>query len=195
MRFKTFYLKETTSNSLIVVDIQPSYKKYFGFKVSDLCDHLINSDYDKILYLYNGPELGMETKDDILNFLIEDGLDYDEEKVEQIPNMTFYEKNYAFFRDMMDDGYDEDDIIKLIKYMIDNKIDNSQNIDDETFEELDIEPLGSGNRIWIPEVLDELKKYNNIILCGGGRNECLREIEIALKVLNKPYKLLNKFVY
>lgn len=194
MRFKTFYLKETTSNSLIVVDIQPSYKKYFGFKVSDLCDHLINSDYDKILYLYNGPELGMETKDDIFNFLIEDGLDYDEEKVEQIPNMTFYEKNYAFFRDMMDYGYDEDDIIKLIKYMIDNKIDNSQDIDDETFEELDIEPLGS-NRIWIPDVLEELKKYNNIILCGGGRNECLREIEIALKVLNKPYKLLNKFVY
>jgi len=195
MRFKTFYLKETTSNSLIVVDIQPSYKKYFGFKVSDFCDHLINSDYSKILYLYNGPELGMESKDDIFNFLIEDGLNYDEEKVEQFPNMTFYEKNYAFFRDMMDDGYDEDDIIKLIKYMIDNKIDNSQNIDDETFEELDIEPLGSGNRIWIPEVLDELKKYNNIILCGGGRNECLREIEIALKVLNKPYKLLNKFVY
>jgi hypothetical protein len=26
-------------------------------------------------------------------------------------------------------------------------------------------------------------------------NECLREVEIALKALNKPYNIYNKFTY
>ena len=40
-----------------------------------------------------------------------------------------------------------------------------------------------------------LKKYNNIYMMGGGINECLKEIEIALKALNKPYELNKKYCY
>lgn len=155
---------------------------------------MIETDYSNILYLYNGPELGMEDSNDILNFIIEEGLDYDEEKVDKLPYMTFYEKGYAFYRDMMDSGYSSDDIIKLIKFMIENKYKTSEDLSEEEWEELDIEDP-SPNRIFIPGVLTELKKYNNIVLCGGGRDECLKEIEICLDVLGKPYKLLNKFVY
>jgi soluble P-type ATPase len=49
--------------------------------------------------------------------------------------------------------------------------------------------------IWIPEVMEELKKYNNPVLMGGGINECLREVELALMALNKPYKIYKKFTY
>lgn len=106
----------------------------------------------------------------------------------------FPKNGYAFYRDMMDSGYSSDDIIKLINFMIENKYHTSEDLSEDEWKELDIEDP-SPNRIFIPDVLDELKKYNNIVLCGGGKNECLREIEICLDVLGKPYKLLNKFVY
>lgn len=194
MRFKEFYLKEASGQNLIIVDIQPSYKKAIKFSIESFCEHLIEEDYNKILYLYNGPDLGMENSDEIMNFLIEEGLEYDEEKVEQMPHMTFYEKGYAFYRDMMDSGYDYKDIVKLIKYMISKKYNTSEDLGENEWITLKIDDP-SPNRIFIPDVLDELKKYNNIVLCGGGKNECLAEIEICLDVLGKPYTLLNKFVY
>jgi arabinogalactan endo-1,4-beta-galactosidase len=43
--------------------------------------------------------------------------------------------------------------------------------------------------------MDELVKYNNIIMCGGGINECLKEVEIALNALGKPFKVLTQFTY
>lgn len=194
MSFKEFYLKEASAQSLIIVDIQPSYKKAINFSIESFCEHLIEEDYNKILYLYNGPDLGMENSDEIMNFLIEDGLDYDEEKVEQMPYMTFYEKGYAFYRDMMDSGYDYKDIVKLIKYMLSKNYNTSEDLEEDEWKTLKIEDPAP-NRIFIPDVLDMLKKYNNIVLCGGGKNECLAEIEICLDVLDKPYTLLNKFVY
>lgn len=195
--FKEFcesYLGEHSGETLIVVDIQPEYKKYMKFKLSDFCDHLIEEDYSKILYLFNGPDLGFGDSDEILKFLYEDGLDYDEEKIESLPTIKFFEKGYAFYRDMMDEDYSDSDIIKLIKYMLKHDYNTSEDLSDEEWKELDIEDLAP-NRIFIPDVLDKLKDCNNIVLCGGGRNECLKEIEICLNVLNKPYKLLNKFIY
>jgi hypothetical protein len=47
----------------------------------------------------------------------------------------------------------------------------------------------------IYEVMDFLKKYNNIILTGGGINECLKEVEIALLALDKPYRILKEYTY
>jgi hypothetical protein len=36
---------------------------------------------------------------------------------------------------------------------------------------------------------------DNIVIMGGGMNECLKEIEIALMSLDKPYEKLDKFIY
>ena len=43
--------------------------------------------------------------------------------------------------------------------------------------------------------MDFLSRFNRPTLTGGGVNECLKEVEIALKALEKPYKILNKFTY
>jgi hypothetical protein len=55
----------------------------------------------------------------------------------------------------------------------------------------DLEDIG----LDIYEVMDFLKKYNNIILTGGGINECLKEVEIALLALDKPYRILKEYTY
>ena len=49
--------------------------------------------------------------------------------------------------------------------------------------------------IYIPDLMDYLKKYNDVFLCGGGLEECLKEVEIALLALEKPFNILSEFTY
>ena len=51
------------------------------------------------------------------------------------------------------------------------------------------------NMVTIPDLMDFLKYFSNIVLFGGGINECLKEVEIALLALNKNYDILNKYTY
>ena len=53
----------------------------------------------------------------------------------------------------------------------------------------------AGDMINIPDLMDFLKNYSNIVLLGGGVNECLKEVEIALLALNKNFNVINKFTY
>ena len=53
----------------------------------------------------------------------------------------------------------------------------------------------SSDCVHIPDLMDFLKRYNQIILTGGGINECLKEVEIALKSLKKDYNIVRQFVY
>lgn len=187
------YLFETTGKELVVVDIQPAYKKHIHFNIESFINSIQKDGYSKILYLFNGPEFGFETEQELKEWLYEE-VDYDEDLCEFIQTFKFYEKNYGFYRDLMDSDYDVDDIVKLIKYMVSKKENDSRDLDDADWEKLNIENPDP-NRIYIPDVVDILKNHNNIHLCGGGKNECLKEVEICLKVLGKDYTMLNKWVY
>jgi len=52
-----------------------------------------------------------------------------------------------------------------------------------------------GFKFHIPDLMEESQPYNNIILTAGGINECLKEVEIALTALNKPYSTYSEFTY
>jgi photosystem II stability/assembly factor-like uncharacterized protein len=43
--------------------------------------------------------------------------------------------------------------------------------------------------------INSITKYNNIVLAGGGINECLKEVELALYALNKNFNILNQYTY
>jgi hypothetical protein len=195
MKFKQFLKESNEGRTLIIVDIQPTYKSFLTFKLSHFIDFLKESNYKTYLYLYNGPEMGFENENEIKQWLIE-SCDYDEmEEVEdKLETFDFYEKGYTFFRNSMDRGDSEEDTIKLIKLMLKKKIYDSRDLEESDWEDLGIEDLGRDN-LYIPDVLDELKKYNNIDICGGGKNQCLKEVEICLDVLNKPYNQIKKFIY
>ena len=184
--------------NLISVDIQPEYESGFG--------NMINESYDilnSLSFLFNGPDLGFPDEYQYKEWLI-----YECEIDETIIDTSnFYDKGYAFFRYCIDTGIDDEDIVDLLKFMISNDINDSRDIDEEMWNEfmqqynLDSSEVRdlleySDDLIHIPDLMDYLRRFGgNIVLCGGGLNECLKEVEIALMTLNKPYRLYTQYTY
>ena len=196
-------IKEDVSGKhLVVVDIQPEYQNIFRNMGAELAEY-INENYHSLTdltFLYNGEDtLGMISEYEYKDWWLEQGLD---ENI--LSSATFYDKGYAFFRFCMDEGIDDDQTINLIKYMVEKDINDSRDLDEEFWDEFvsrfgseDIRELieFSGDAINIPDLMDEISSYNNIVLCGGGVNECLKEVEIALDALDKPYHTFSRFTF
>ena len=98
------------------------------------------------------------------------------------------------------DGYQR--LIRLVK----TSCDGSREIDNDMWEaymqetnhdQEDVRELleNADDMISIPDLMDFISQYDNIVLTGGGINECLKEVEIALLALNKPFNTLSKFTY
>ena len=113
----------------------------------------------------------MTSEQELIWWFIENGLD--ENVIEQ---SRFYDKGYAFFRYCMDEGIDDDDIVALIKYMMNHNITDSREIDEEMWrefmfennvEESEIKDLleVSDDMLSIPELMDYLKNYGGKIAC------------------------------
>lgn len=197
-------LKEDVTNHLLVVDVQPEYQDAFGFSVEELCDKL-NQLYEKgveITIFYNGYDtLGMINESDYKMWLLEHGLEED-----TLYSINFYDKGYAFFRYCMDEGIDEDVITNLVKEMVSNNINDSRDLDEEFWDyfvdkygDEDIRELieFADDCISIPDLMDYLSSNVNgqVYLTGGGVNECLKEVEIAMNALNKNYVIYPQFTY
>lgn len=189
--------------TIINVDIQPEYKNYISFDLQKWVNFInINAALNDIVFLYNGADtLGMIDENSFKEWLFDLGVDED-----VIYNATFYDKGYAFFRYCMDNSIDENNIVDLVKYMIKHNINDSRDIDEDMWNDYmeetnhnqqDVRDLleNAGDMINIPDLMDFLKNYRNIVLTGGGINECLKEVEIALLSLDKKYNILSEFVY
>jgi hypothetical protein len=194
--------EQYSGRDLIIIDIQRAYADSCEYLVDDMIEYLDENDFNSVLYLYNGEELGFGNFQEEVSSWIYD-ITEDENIYEQIDQIEDFDKGYGFFRAAMDsmDGNDTDDIVGLIKYMIDNDINDSRDIEDENGDTVDIyskfgvSGLDSGDMVSIPDVIDTLKYKNNPILIGGGRDECLAEIEILLQTLDIDYDLYEPLVY
>jgi hypothetical protein len=189
--------------TIINVDIQPEYKSYITFNLNEWVKFINNSAaLNNIVFLYNGADtLGMISESDYYMWLSELGIEED-----VLNNATFYDKGYAFFRYCIDNNIDENNIIDLIKFMIKNNINDSRDIDEEMWNNFmedtnhtksEVRDLleNADDMINIPDLMDFLQNYSNIVLTGGGINECLKEVELALLALNKNFNILSKFTY
>lgn len=194
------------NKNIINVDIQPEYEDY----IKDEFDlykwaKFINksSKLNNIIFLYNGHDtLDMSTEEEYKSWLFELGI-----KQDVIYEATFYDKGYAFFRYCMDEGIADDAIVDLVKYMISHNITDSRDIDEEMWDNYmeetnhsmqDVRDLleNAGDMINIPDLMDFLSRYRySIVLTGGGINECLKEVEIALMALNRKYDVLAEYTY
>jgi hypothetical protein len=205
------FIKESKStNTIINVDIQPEYEKYArekGFNIHKWVNY-VNEKYEsgnKIIFLYNGHDtLDMVTEYDYKNWLIDLGLNED-----IIDQAIFYDKGYAFFRYCIDSNIDKNSIADIVRFMYQNNITDSRDINsnfwnkfrkeypDDYYSTGELRNLleNSSDMISIPELMDFIKKYSDIILLGGGIDECLKEVEIALIALNKSYEVEHDFTY
>ena len=193
--------ENAVGKTLVVVDVQPEYQSAFGNMHYELFEY-INENYNDIsdiLFLYNGESLGMIEEYEFKHWLLENGLD---EKIAY--HVDMYDKGYAFFRYCIDSDIEDENIVNLVKHMVDNDIHDSRELDEDFWNEF-IEKYGdedirellefSDDAINIPDLMEELKPLNNIVLVGGGINQCLKEVEIALDVLDKKYYTWSKFTY
>ena len=195
--------KDYSSFTYISVDIQPEYEDWFKFSMHEYARFLNKTEFNNLIFLYNGEDTMGFSDESTYKMWLYDNNVHDE----VLDSAKFYDKGYAFFRSCMDSGIDEDHIVNFVSFMIENNIHDSRDMDRDMwaqyirkYRHTDKKELyeflqHTGEMIYIPELMDYLKPYTNIIMSGGGLTECLKEVEIALKALNKNYRLHDKFTY
>jgi hypothetical protein len=199
------------NEDIVCVDIQDQYVPSFKFKISEFGDFINQNAFDnRIILLYNGEDLAITDEDSYKKWLISEcGVEE-----EAIDNITFFEKNYGFFRVCIDEGILDDDLAIIGRYMYQRDINDSRFLDEnditnirelfaqyngrtealEKFIEIAIE---DEDPFIIPELLEFLdsQNLNNIQLTGGHRGECLAEVQLAIKILGISFKPIIEFQY
>ena len=113
------------------------------------------------------------------------------------------DKGYGYIRAAMDSGEVQDgEIIKVIREMYNQKISDSRELFDGDEEKI-AEVFGEENLWWLTEdtisvgwiAMDELKRMSPFYICGGGKEECLKEVLLMCNALNIKYKIISRFVY
>ena len=193
------------NKNLITVDVQPFYHNWHKTLTPKLIEYINSKNYDNILYFFNGEDMGIpDNLYSIQEYLSEWGLDDD-----KLEDLYFIEKDYSFFRGWMDGGIDDGFIVYIVKYMIKVDLNYSRDIHEldlkylvEKFYKDKIENLEdiwdtiNTDPIMIPNWdYSKLQEFDQYDLAGGGKNECLKEIEILLQALDLKYVVLNNLTY
>ena len=197
LKFKEFLLESGSTNvPLIVVDMQPAYNSY--------CTKILNNPkfvdllrtQKRILWFFNGEDLGMDSQNDVVDWLIENDIDED-----IINKIEFKEKVYGYFRSWMDSGVSDRVILKVIRLLVMNHENDVRDLDiDLLQQELgddfdEIENL-IDDAIYLPDIaIKELRSYSGAYIVGGSKSECLREIELLMNAFNIRYKEIKEFIY
>lgn len=182
-------------SELVICDIQIHGKEYwdFKFKVCDVIRYM--EEFDNILLFFNGEDLGMDKLEDIKNFYSEYGMNDElEEKT------WFVEKSYGFFRDLIDEGWADDDILILYQEMQKQHVTDSRDLDLKNLPKNFQEDLYGGRLCifeptWNIDSEFVVKYFNPCVLIGGSEIACLHEIELFFKAYNVEYTKNNQFIY
>lgn len=196
-------LKENAvGRHLIVVDVQPEYASWMNGIEKDLFEYINTHihELNNLTFLYNGEDtMGMVSEHEYRDWLVDNGLDED-----IAYSVKMYDKGYAFFRNCMGRNGDEEGLVNLVKFMMANNINDSRELNKKFWQAFvkqygnkDIRELmeDSEDCINIPDLMEFLSPYNNVVLVGGGVNECLREVELAMDALSKHYETWDRFTY
>lgn len=172
---------------LIITDVQPTYEEGSDTILHQVIEKVNNTD-QRIICFFVGPVSSGDTKEDVMLYYLKNGMD--EYKVSKI---HFIEKDYGFLRNWMDKGISEEIIINSLSYMKQNQIYTSERFS------LDEWKLITGNQyetnylfrekpinypFFHHKVFDK-PEIDNFEMIGGGRFECLLEIDLYLKSLGK----------
>lgn len=187
---------------LVVVDVQRGYEESIEGQIYDFV-HKINTTNQNIVMFYVGKEFDLDTKEDVMFYLLEHGLD--ESKLDSI---KFIEKTYGYIRSWMDLGVDRNIIIEAVKLMDQEKIYDSRDFTDEQFDKItsgefskqnDLRYKLTQDHIFYPGDfsldLFKLDEFNQIEIIGGGRHECLEEIAIILEAIGKDITINESLCY
>lgn len=209
----TEFITEGRNHPIIVVDVQPEY-----CQVGTICQRIVDfvqSQTGPVLMFVNAEDLG-QTGDTIRSIYdwwdMMSGADWHEDSgtyLEKIDWSRFQivDKGYGYFRTWMDSGINPAVIIKVIRLLYQNKINDSRLLfggEDSDDYAINMQALvGNQFQKWMlddPIIVDwtsvaQLKRFNGAYIVGGGRDECLREVELLMNAFNIKYKRIDSLVY
>jgi len=204
MRSSEFINEANLGTNILVVDVQPAYDRWCG-KIAPGVADLLNRHKGKKYVLYNAQDVGVEdTEGQVAEYLYEQGLDHDV----MMDGIEYFEKYYGFFRSWMDADVPEAAIIRVIRAMVQQRKRSSDELDlHQLFTEREYQlafPKGPGgyfspedDPIHMPDFIGiaKLRQMQPFLMCGGGRDQCLREIELLCNAFNIRYKRIDGLIY
>jgi hypothetical protein len=200
--------KASRGRPIVCVDVQPEYS---GMNDGDE-DHtfeaairFVNDSRAPCLMFVNAEQEGLtsDTIVDIKMYWEDSGFE-----PENWGRIEVFDKGYGYMRAWMDIGIKEKYIIQVIREMYKQDVHDSRGLFDQDEDKLAeyLEPIAQSINTegqylvddplivgWA--ALDQLKRYNNCYLIGGGRNECLKEVAILMNAFNIKYTLINELIY
>lgn len=211
-------VNEGLNYPIICVDVQPEYDNPLNQKIINF----VCKQTGPVLFFVNAEDTGMtgDSMQSIQQYWDErapggtpeeegedeEGNYYYNEPVSAIDWRRFHlvDKGYGYFRAWMDHGIEESIIIAAIREMYAQKVSDSRDLEFPGFnqrtptqslimgaiEEMDGDALGVQ---WTS--VAQLKRFNGAYIVGGGRNECLREVELLMNAFNIKYKRIESLVY
>lgn len=189
-------LAEGSTTPIIVVDIQPAYEPHINIDVHSLAE-MLNQHQGKILMLVNADREGLtqDTADSIGEWWLDAGLN---PQLWRNHRMTYYDKGYGYMRAWMDAGISPAAIIRIIRVMFQQRKYDSRDLDPDLL----VQTVGDEWEDWMKDDplivnwigIDLLREHQGYI-CGGSRNECLREVTLMMNAFNLKYKIMERFVY
>jgi hypothetical protein len=198
------FLTEGSKHPVIVVDVQPEYCGINDGDESPVCVDIINfvtKQTGPVLMFVNAEEHGLtgDTVKDVMAYWEDSGFPHRDWGRVQI-----VDKGYGYFRSWMDHGIEPSTIIATIRELYQQKKSDTRELEFGNsskrtpaqslvmgaIEEMNDDPLIVN---WIS--VAQLKRFNGAYIVGGGRNECLREVELLMNAFNIKYKRIDSLVY
>jgi len=211
-------ITEGLSYPVICVDVQPAYDNPVNQKIINF----VTKQTGPVLFFVNAQDTGTtdDHLSDIEQYWEERAPGYQPEEEGEDENGDYYykeaqgainwsrfqvvDKGYGYFRAWMDHGIEESTIIATIRELYKQRVNDTRELEFPPFnrrtatqsliqgaiEEMDGDPL-----IVEWTSIAQLKKFSGAYLVGGGRNECLREVELLMNAFNIRYKRVDSLVY
>jgi len=219
----TEFITEGLQHPVICVDVQPAYDnelatsivEFVGVKQTGPVLMFVNAERDGFTD---------DTERDVIAYwdrlsngstIDDEEYGYDPETEEFIEpdskidwrRFSIADKGYGHFRAWMDNGINDAVIIKTIRAMYQAKVTDSRQLfgGDElpTYEEnmkefmgYSYDPLVLGDALHVEWTsVAQLKRFSGAYLVGGGREECLKEVELLMNAFNIRYKRIDSLIY
>ena len=208
---------------VICVDVQPEYSGMNDGEESSVFTDIIkfvNKQTGPVLMFVNAEDQGMsgDTVSDIKEYWNdtvcpeEERYTYNDETEEYTENpdcdkinwrrFQIVDKGYGYLRNWYDQGIAPNVIIATIREMYTQKVSDSRQLEfpdkltaTQRLIQNAIEEMGGDNISVGWASVGLLKKFSGAYLVGGGREECLREVELLMNAFNIRYKRIDSLVY
>jgi hypothetical protein len=213
------FIAEGLAHPVIVVDVQPEYSGMYDGAENDVFPEIIrfvNRQTGPVLMFVNAEETGVshDTINDVLSYwedtVTQDDPDWDDDDLDAPSPINWQrfqivDKGYGYFRGWMDSGMVQPNvIIAAIRELYQQRVSDTREL--EFTEDAGLSPQQKIIKAAIDELNDEpltvnwtsvaqLKQFNGAYLVGGGRNECLREVELLMNAFNIKYRRIDQLVY